>query len=262
VNIYGKHSILSLAALLLCGSALMQAGAQGRGDLQREAEQLTALANQARAAAGAPPLRWDSALAEAARKHTLRMVAEGPIAHQYPGELNVSERAGLAGAHFDLIEENVAVGPTPTEIHDGWMQSKQHRENMLNSEVDSVGIAVVASRGVLYATADYSRGVQALTQAQVESRFSELIQSAGVKVLTDHSLARAACIMDNGMPRSTGTTQATYVIRWEGSDVNQLPRQLADHLASRQFREAAVGSCDAHGDNGTFTTYRVAVLLY
>jgi hypothetical protein len=258
VNIFGKHSIFSLAAVLL----LMQAGAQERRDLQPEAEQLMALANRARAAAGASTLRWDKALAEAARKHTLRMVAEGPIAHQYPGELNVSERAGLTGAHFDLIEENVAVGPTPTAIHDGWMQSKEHRENMLNPEVDSVGIAVVASRGVLYATADYSRGVQALTREQVESRFSELIQSAGVKVVADRSVARTACIMDNGMPRSASTMQPSYVIRWEGSDVNHLPKQLVDHLASRQFRDATVGSCDAHGDNGTFTTYRVAVLLY
>lgn len=262
MNIPGKHPILSLAALLLCASVLMQAGAQERRDLQPEAEQLMALANHARAAAGAPPLRWDSALVEAARKHTLRMVSEGPIAHQYPGELNVSERAGLTGAHFDLIEENVAVGSTPRAIHDGWMQSEEHRKNMLNPEVNSVGIAVVASRGVLYATADYSRSVQALTQAQVEARFSELIQSAGVKVLAERSLARAACIMDGGMPRSASTTQPSYVERWEGSDVNHLPKNLVDRLASGQFREAAVGSCDAHSDNGTFTSYRVAVLLY
>lgn len=262
MNTSGKYILRALVALMLCALALTQAGAQDRRDLQPEAQQLMLLANQARAAAGAPPLRWDSALAEAARKHTLRMVAEGPIAHQYPGELNVSERAGLAGAHFDLIEENVAVAPTPTGIHDGWMQSKGHRENMLNPEVDSVGIAVVASRGVLYATADYSRGVQSLTKAQVESRVSNLIQGAGVKVMADHSLARAACVMDNGMPRSADTTQPTFIMRWESSDLTRLPKNLVDHLASRQFREAAIGSCDAHSDDGTFTSYRVAILLY
>jgi hypothetical protein len=262
VTIFGKHSILSLAVLLLCASAWTQADAQEHRNLEPEAKQLMALANQARAAAGVRPLRWDSALAAAALKHTLRMVAEGPIAHQYPGELNVSERAGLTAAHFDLIEENVAVASTAPAIHEGWMESKGHRENMLNPEVDSVGIAVVASRGVLYATADYSRGVEALTQAQVESRFTELIQSTGVKVLADHSLARSACVMDNGVPRSGGVSEPTFIMRWEGSDLSHLPKQLADRLASRQFRDAAVGSCDAHGDDGTFTSYRVAVLLY
>lgn len=262
MNTSGKHSILSLAALLLCASAWMQASAQEHSNLQPEATQLMVLANQARAAAGARPLRWDNALAEAALKHTLRMVAEGPIAHQYPGELNVSERAGLTGAHFDLIEENVAVAPTPAAIHDGWMQSKGHRENMLNPEVDSVGIAVVASRGVLYATADYSRGVQALTREQVESQVSKLIQNAGVKVQVDHRFARAACTMNNGLPGSLDSKQPTFVMRWEASDLNQLPKQLADRISSREFHQAAVGSCDAHGDQGTFTSYRVAVLLY
>ena len=73
-----------------------------------------------------------------------------------------AERAGQAGAHFSLIEENVAVGPTPAAIHDGWMHSPGHRTNLLNPEVDRVGIAVVASRGELYAVADYARECAAL----------------------------------------------------------------------------------------------------
>jgi hypothetical protein len=262
VNITGKHSILSLAAVLLCSFSLIQAGAQESRDLRPDAEQLMALANQARAAAGAPPLHWDSALAEAALKHTLRMVAEGPIAHQYPGELSVSERAGFTGAHFDLIEENVAVGGTPAEIHDEWMHSQGHRENMLNPQVDRVGFAVVASRGVLYATGDYARGVQQLSQAQVEAQVAALIRSSGVHILADAAVARSACMMENGMPRSAGATQPTLILRWQDSEMKHLPKSLADQLASGKYREAAVGSCEPSGAGGTFTAYRVAVLLY
>lgn len=54
--------------------------------MQPEAEQIMALANQARAAVGVGPLKWDEGLAIAARKHCLCMAAEGPIAHRYPGE--------------------------------------------------------------------------------------------------------------------------------------------------------------------------------
>ena len=256
-----QRSLLFLAFWLLVATPLPLLAQEGR-EIQPEAEQLMQLANQARAAAGVQTLRWDNALAAAARKHTLRMASEGPIAHQYPGELNVSERAGLTGAHFDLIEENVAVAHSVEAIHDGWMQSKLHRENLLSPEVDSVGIAIVVSRGVLYATADYSRSVQALTREQVESRFSELIQRTGVKVLADRRLARAACTMDKGMPRSDSLSQPTFIMRWEDSDLTHLPKQLLDRLASRQYQQAAVGSCDARGNDGTFTSYRLAVLLY
>ena len=44
-------------------------------------------------------------------------------------------------------------------IHDEWMQSPGHRTNLLNPDVDHVGVAVVESRGVLYAVADYERAV-------------------------------------------------------------------------------------------------------
>jgi hypothetical protein len=262
LTILDKRPSLLFATFWLLLAMPLPLLAQERRDLQPEAEELMRLANQARAAAGAPPLRWDNSLAEAARKHTLRMASEGPIAHQYPGELNVSERAGLTGAHFDLIEENVAVAHSPEAIHDGWMQSKPHRENMLSPEVDSVGIAVVAVRGVFYATADYSRNVQALTQEQVESRFSELIQRTGVKVLADHRAARAACVMDKGSPGADGLSQPAFIMRWKSSDLTHLPQQLVDHLASGQFQEAAIGSCNGRDDDGTFTSYRLAVLLY
>jgi len=167
------------------------------------AEQLFALANQTRAQSGAGRLSWDPALAAAALNHCRRMAAEGPIAHRYNGEADLASRAGQAGAHFELIEENVAVGPTASMIHNEWMNSPGHRENLLNPEVDRVGVAVVASRGVLYAVADYEHGVESLNGREVESRVAGLLHGSGVSIVPDASLARAACAMDSGVPRSS-----------------------------------------------------------
>jgi hypothetical protein len=262
VNEFYKCSFLVLAAFILCASNSLPAPGQNPLAPQPEAAQLMELANRARAQAGAQPLHWDSALAEAARKHTLRMVAEGPIAHRYPGELDVSERAGHAGAHFDLLEENVAIAATPEAIHDGWMHSKEHRDNLLNPQVDRVGIAIVASRGVLYATADYARGVEALSQVQVEAQIADLIRPSGVKIRGDHSLARSACAMTSGFPRSVDNAGPGLVIRWQDSNLSQLPKGLVDNLASGSYHEAAIGSCEPKGVEGTFTMYRITVLLY
>jgi hypothetical protein len=221
-----------------------------------------ALANQARAEAGVGPLVWDEALATAAREHCLRMAAEGPIAHRYGGEDDLSTRAGKAGARFDLIEENVAVGATPMEIHDAWMNSPGHRANLLNADVNRVGIAVVAVRGVLYAAADYARGVESLTTEQVEARVASLIRVSGLTVLPNHAQARMVCAEDHALPVVQGEARPGFLTRWQNSDMDRLPPALTEKLASGQYHRAAVGSCPAQGVEGMFTAYRVAVLLY
>jgi hypothetical protein len=262
MNTLGKYLVMILALLVARGGALSQQGQAQQASMQPEVEQVLALANQARGAMGAGPLKWDQALADAARKHCLRMTAEGPISHRYPGELDLTERAGQAGAHFNLIEENVAIGPTPAEIHDEWMHSPGHRSNLLNPEVDRVGIAVVASRGVLYATADYAHGVKDLTPTEIEAQVATLLRPSNVAIGGNAAAARTACAMDSGVPRSTDGSPPGFVMRWQDSELNKLPEALAHQLASGQYRQAAVGSCRPSGVDGTFTAYRVAVLLY
>jgi hypothetical protein len=259
--------IFCLAIFGLVGGANAQStpyAKPGPGQLMPgAAEQLMALANQSRAQNGAGKLQWDESLAAAARQHCLRMAAEGPIAHRYGGEADVAGRAGQAGAHFDLIEENVAVGPSPSEIHAEWMQSPGHRTNLLNPEVNRVGIAVVYARGVLYATADYSRSVQALSQTQVEARIGEVIRSnRAVTVIRDNAQARAACTTDHGIPAASGGLQAGFVMRWQSSDLTLLPEALSEKLGTGRYHQAAVASCPAQGLDGSFTAYRLAVLLY
>lgn len=226
------------------------------------AEQLFALANQARAAAGAAPLKWDAALAEAARQHCARMVAEGPIAHRYGGEQSLTDRAAAAGAHFSLIEENIAVGQYPEQIQEGWMHSEGHRENLLNRQVDHVGIAVIAHEGALYAVADFSRGVQALGSGGAEAEVASLMRMSGIRVLTGTEDARRACAMDRGLPARMSGGEPGFVMRWQSASLGRLPQPLVDRLGSGQYKTAAVGSCPAEGATGGFTMYRVAVLLY
>jgi hypothetical protein len=227
--------------------------------IQRESWQIVLLANQARAQAGAGPLQWDAALATAARQHCLRMVADGSISHQYAGEPDVSARAAQAGAHFSLIEENVAVAPTPAAIHDAWMHSPGHRTNLLNPQVDHVGVAVVAGRHGLYAVADYERAVPMLTQTQEETTIASLVKASGVAIRPDATLARAACAAEGELPRSTSRP---FVMYWEDAQLTQLPRDLVGALASGKYHQASVGSCPPQGQEGAFTAYRIAVLLY
>ncbi len=175
---------------------------------------------------------------------------------------DVAERAAQAGARFSLLEENVALGPDPATIHDGWMHSPKHRANLLSPEVNRVGIAVVASRGVLYAVADYERAVPTMTQSQVEATVGALVRARGISVSGNAALARAACATDSGLPRSASGPQPRFVMRWQDASLSMLPQALTDRLASGRYHQAAVGNCPTQGQEGAFTAYRIAALLY
>jgi Cysteine-rich secretory protein family len=226
------------------------------------AEELFALANQSRAQAGLEPLRWDRTLADAAMRHCERMAQEGPISHRYGGEPDLTERVAATGSHFSLIEENIAVGSYAAQIHEGWMNSPGHRRNLLAPEVDRVGIAVIETRGALYAVADYARGVQVLTAPQLEAKIIELVRMSGIAVRRDPHDARLACMLDRGFPAGMTGGQPLFVMRWQGADTEHLPQGLVNRLGSGQYQAADVGACEARGEERGFTAYRLAVLLY
>jgi hypothetical protein len=258
--------ILGLGFVVPMGiSALASANQAGRVDdpkpLPDVAEQLFTMTNESRAEAGAGKLVWDPALAEAAMRHCLRMAVEGPLSHRYAGEADLAVRAKTAGVRFSHIEENIAFGSRPAGIHEGWMNSPEHRSNLLNADVDRVGVAAVASQGVIFAVADYARAVPVLTTAEVEAAVAGLIRAGGVAVSKDTRDARLACTMDQGVPTSADP-RPRFIFRWQGAELTRLPQELTGMLTSREYRRAAVGNCPPSDAQGEFTVYRVAVLLY
>ena len=247
-----------MAAVIPARAQDAQSSGQGFSQNLRGAdEQLFAQANQSRAAAGAGPLAWDPGLAAAALAHCRRMAAEGEIAHRYGGEPELTDRAGAAGAHFSLIEENVALGSYVEMIHDGWMHSPGHRANLLNPQVNRVGIAVVAARGVYYAVADYARAVTFMSRNQVEAAVGATLRGKGLIVLEDATDARAYCSNDARPASAPG-----FLMLWQDADITQLPRALSERMVTGRYRKAEVGSSPAQNVEGAFTVYRVAVLLY
>jgi uncharacterized protein YkwD len=229
--------------------------------LRAKANELFAMGNQARVAQGLAPLTWDPALASAALKHCMRMADGGPISHQYSDELELSQRAGQAGAHFSLIEENIAMGYNSAQIHNAWMNSPGHRDNLLNREVDRVGVAVVARGSALYAVVDFGHAVAVLTPEQVEARVAEMVEETGVAAHGNSPGAREACAEDHGLPVSLDNRRPEFIMRWQDSGLHRLPGALLERIASGKYHEAAVGSCSLESSNATFTSYRIAVLL-
>jgi hypothetical protein len=224
----------------------------------KQAGTLFELANQERANRGLPKLSWDEALAVAAQKHAERMAQADLLSHQIAGEPDLDTRGVDAGAHFSLIAENVAEGPDVESIHASWMQSKPHLENLLNPQVDSVGIAVSESAGQLFAVQDFSKCVPNLSMAQQEEQFGALLLARGLRLLTNSSDAEQAC-KTSRVDKVWKRPQA--MVWFETTNLGSLPASLEKRIRFGHYESATVGACLSNSTPG-FAAYRIAVLLY
>jgi hypothetical protein len=244
------------AAIVVLAFFPAMTGAQG---IPGNREQLLLQsANRERQAQGLPALKWNSALADAARQHALLMARQNTLSHQLPGEPDLAARAGRAGARFSAVDENIAVGPSAEEIHKGWMNSPPHRANLLDPQMTAVGIAVTSANGTLFAVEDFSDDVAELSLQDQEKLVATQLQSRGIALLSYTSEARKTCALDNGY---AGTHEPSFVLHYATSDLKALPDLLEQRIRTGKYRSGAVGACPTEQKKG-FSGYRIAVMLY
>jgi len=226
---------------------------------QDDARVIAQLTNQDRQENGLPPLKWDDALAAAAQTHDEMMVRERALSHQFPGEPELAARAASAGAHFQAVAENIAVGPNAQSIERGWMHSPGHRANILDPHMTAIGVAVIARGGSLYVVEDFDESSQALSRSQVEQRVRELLRARNVDASAPSESAERACAMNRGIPQGSNVRS---IVRFETPDLSRLPGEALQQIQSGDFRKAAVGACAPDPSQASFTRYRVAILFY
>jgi uncharacterized protein YkwD len=141
----------AMVGIMLCWPAYSQTS------VLRAERDLFASVNQVRRVQGLPPLRWNEALATAARRHAEVMAQHGSAQHGFEGELSLSARVKQAGAHFEWLSENVIQGTSPEYIHTQFMKSPPHRANILDRDMDSIGVGVVEQGGQLFVVEDFSQ---------------------------------------------------------------------------------------------------------
>jgi uncharacterized protein YkwD len=142
--------------LAICLGFLSAAGVAQQSAASSERELFDAT-NRERQAHGLPALKWNDALAVAARKHASEMAHKDALSHQFPGEPNLPSRVRQAGAHFVWLSENVALGSNASLIHAQFVKSPKHHANILDSDMNVMGIGIVERNGQLFVVEDFSQ---------------------------------------------------------------------------------------------------------
>jgi len=247
-----------LAVLILasCMAPLHAQSADRQGFWARQIFQAT---NQARARHGLPPLAWSPSLARAANAHLSLMLSQPDLSHDYPGEPPLPARAAHAGAHFETIAENIAMGYSVPAIQKEWMHSPAHRANILDPRLNAAGVAVASRHGNFYAVVDFAAAVQHRDASQAVQQITQLLRQTGIAPGGSRAAAQAACAPGY---RLRAGTPVRLLVHFTTPDLSRLPPQVISEIQSSGATHAAVALCPSNGSQPDFTTYRVALLLY
>lgn len=106
------------------------------------AKQVVDLVNQERAKAGLQPLKSDAALTNVAMIKAKDMYNNNYFDHNSPTLGSPFDLMKSEGIQYRTAGENIAKGQrTPQEVMNAWMNSEGHRQNIMNANYTSIGVA-------------------------------------------------------------------------------------------------------------------------
>lgn len=108
-------------------------------------QQVVELTNNERVERGLDPLKADANLSKMAREKSRDMSANNYFSHTSPNYGSPFDMMKSWGITYSHAGENIARGQrTPEEVVNGWMNSKGHRENILNPDFTHIGVGYIA----------------------------------------------------------------------------------------------------------------------
>jgi uncharacterized protein YkwD len=165
--------------------------------------------NQLRASQGLRPLRWHQRLATVAQSLTADMALSQNLSHIDSDGRDLAARVGAAGYLVPdgdgTALENIAAGDgvlsTPRAIATVWMQSPEHREKLLDSQVTDIAVGAAADgTGMIYYAADFGMPEsQAMHSRSTERRATRAKR---------HMQACVAVLRGNRRPHAATTARA------------------------------------------------------
>lgn len=120
--------------------------------------------NAAREQNGLPDLTWDSSLASLARAHSADMLANNYFSHTDLSGCSADCRLTKSGYSWSSMGENIHMmsgydlspAASAEKIVTDWINSPEHRANILNASYTHLGVGIALSGSTVYSTQDFA----------------------------------------------------------------------------------------------------------
>jgi len=255
------------------GAAAGEHGSASSGQEAAMEAELVHLANQERVRVGLPALKVDEHLNAAAMAHSQLMAEHQRLAHDLPGEADLSKRIAAAGARFDSVGENVSVtneaNPAQT-AHRGLMKSPPHRANILGPEYNSIGVGVARRGSAYYITEDFARVFAPMSVGQTEDSVARAINElrrreglAPVRVVHLDRLNELACRPGTTISRLLQDLPSSHgAVIFTMFNPTEIPKSLNQMALDSGVTAISLRACPMGSERGGNGGFKMSVVFF
>lgn len=269
--------------LLVSGSSEVLSIPQKKKDLVSPAKDLLTiekkileLLNKEREKQGLSILKFSEPLSLLARKHSQDMAAHENLSHLSSSGKNYTDRLVEDGFYFQRNGENVARSDSFSAelIHEGFMKSPGHRENILEPEFDVAGVGVALSENKkYYVTQDFLLSLVPIDEQeakkQIQKKINELRKESSLPVLAfqndaddyarQYSSSKARGELTPPLPAHFGGALILYNSSPSLENVYPVYKEKA---MNEIYETAGLGVCFLRNEKNRGGSYFITFLLF
>jgi len=261
--------------MILCTWTACLAASPQRPDVSAIEEELLEWVNKERTARDLNPLMFSHDLRAVATEHSKDMASHQKLTHLSSSGKLYSDRLVDAGLYFIEIGENVATSETfdVAFIHQGFMSSPEHRENVLNPNFDTVGIGIVYSQDQKYfITQDFFQSIKLLeteeAEISIQDEINKIRKKNALPPLFFHNIAnnyarRHSRNRATGKPlQNIGSFFGETHIHFIATPVLAIPKNISREIISEMYEIGAVGAWFGRLADYPGGTYLITIFLF
>ena len=198
--------------------------------------QVAAIVNRERAANGLSALKFSDELSNAALVRAQEIQTN--FSHTRPDGTSCFTAMTERGITYRYAGENIAYGQrTPDEVMTAWMNSSGHRANILNKNVEYIGIGVAKRRGVYYWTQFFAAS-DSLTGTVITENTPQPELTTAAAVTT---AAKTTTTAASTAPLNTTTSSATTAAASTTAAVQTTSVQTTSVCATPNVKRLTIG---------------------